>query len=69
MVFGVVPVPASLAGVVVPLSSSRVLYQIMIHVVGFVLVALLVSYLERVPAHRPLPAPGGDGAAPSSSSP
>jgi two-component system sensor histidine kinase PilS (NtrC family) len=47
MVFGVVPVPASLAGVVVPLSSSRVLYQIMIHVVGFVLVALLVSYLSE----------------------
>ena len=47
MVFGILAPPASLSGVVVPLSSSRVLYQIMIHVVGFVLVALLVSYLSE----------------------
>jgi len=45
MVFGVIEPPASLAGAVVPLSTSRVLYQVMIHVVGFVLVALLVSHL------------------------
>jgi two-component system sensor histidine kinase PilS (NtrC family) len=45
MVYGLLPIPPNLAGFEVPLSNSRVLYQIMIHVVGFVLVALLVSYL------------------------
>jgi two-component system sensor histidine kinase PilS (NtrC family) len=45
MVFGFLPIPPNLAGFEVPLSTSRVLYQIMIHVVGFGLVALLVSYL------------------------
>jgi len=45
MVFGILPIPANLAGFEIPISTSRVLYQIMIHVVGFVLVALLVSYL------------------------
>jgi two-component system sensor histidine kinase PilS (NtrC family) len=45
MVFGVLPIPPNLAGFEVPLSASRVLSQIMIHVVGFALVALLVSYL------------------------
>jgi two-component system sensor histidine kinase PilS (NtrC family) len=45
MVFDVLPIPPNLAGFEVPISTSRVLYQIMIHVVGFVLVALLVSYL------------------------
>jgi two-component system sensor histidine kinase PilS (NtrC family) len=45
MVFGILEPPANLSGIVVPLSTSRVLYQIMIHVVGFLLVALLVSYL------------------------
>jgi two-component system sensor histidine kinase PilS (NtrC family) len=45
MVFGILPIPPNLAGFEVPISMSRVLYQIMIHVVGFVLVALLVSYL------------------------
>jgi two-component system sensor histidine kinase PilS (NtrC family) len=45
MVFDLLPIPPNLAGFEVPLSTSRPLYQIMIHVVGFVLVALLVSYL------------------------
>jgi len=45
MVYGLLPIPPSLTGFEIPLSTSRVLYQIMIHVVGFVLVALLVSYL------------------------
>jgi two-component system sensor histidine kinase PilS (NtrC family) len=45
MVFGVLSIPPNLAGFEVPLSASRVLSQIMIHVVGFALVALLVSYL------------------------
>ncbi len=55
MVFGILAPPANLSGIAVPLSSSRVLYQIMIHVVGFVLVALLVSYLSeslRTARHR-----------------
>ncbi len=55
MVFGLLPIPPNLAGLEVPLSGSRVLYQIMIHVVGFVLVALLVSYLGeslRTTRHR-----------------
>jgi two-component system sensor histidine kinase PilS (NtrC family) len=55
MVFGILSPPASLSGIAVPVSSSRVLSQIMIHVVGFVLVALLVSYLSeslRTARHR-----------------
>lgn len=55
MVFDIIDPPANLVGIVVPLSGSRVLYQIMIHVVGFVLVALLVSYLSeslRTARHR-----------------
>ncbi len=55
MVFDIIEPPANLVGIVVPLSSSRVLYQVMIHVVGFVLVALLVSYLGeslRTARHR-----------------
>jgi two-component system sensor histidine kinase PilS (NtrC family) len=47
MVFELVPLPANLGGVRVPLSTSRVLYQLMIHIAGFVLVALLVSYLTE----------------------
>ncbi len=47
MVFDLIPIPATLAGIRTTLSSSRVLNQIMIHVVGFVLVALLVSYLTE----------------------
>jgi two-component system sensor histidine kinase PilS (NtrC family) len=55
MVYGLLPIPPNLAGFEIPLSTSRVLYQIMIHVVGFVLVALLVSYLGeslRTAHHR-----------------
>jgi two-component system sensor histidine kinase PilS (NtrC family) len=55
MVYDILPVPPNLAGFEVPLAGSRILYQIMIHVVGFVLVALLVSYLGeslRTAHHR-----------------
>ncbi len=55
MVFGIVEPPANVAGIVVPLSNTRVLYQVMTHVVGFVLVALLVSFLGeslRTARHR-----------------
>ncbi len=47
MVYGVIPLPPNLAGERVVLPSSRVLYQLLIHVVGFALVALLVSYLTE----------------------
>jgi len=47
MALGILAPPAGLSGIVVPLSTSRVLYQLMIHVVGFILVALLVSYLSE----------------------
>lgn len=45
MAFGIIELPPNVAGIVAPLPTSRVLYQVMIHVVGFVLVAFLVSYL------------------------
>ncbi len=45
MVFRVIPVPANLVGERFVLPSSRIIYQLLIHVVGFVLVAALVSYL------------------------
>jgi two-component system sensor histidine kinase PilS (NtrC family) len=45
MVFGVIAPPVTMSGAVAPLPTSRVLSQVMIHVVGFLLVALLVSYL------------------------
>lgn len=47
LVFGLIPVPPNLGGVRVPPASAQVLNQIMIHIVGFVLVALLVSYLTE----------------------
>ena len=47
MVYGVIPLPPNLAGEKIALPSSRVLYQLIIHVVGFALVALLVSYLTE----------------------
>jgi two-component system, NtrC family, sensor histidine kinase PilS len=47
MVFRVLPVPPNLAGFDVPLQTSHVLYQLMIHVVGFGLVAVLASYLSE----------------------
>jgi two-component system sensor histidine kinase PilS (NtrC family) len=47
MVFGVLEIPPNLSGVRVPPPVPRVLYQILIHVVGFILVAILVSYLAE----------------------
>lgn len=55
MVFDLIPIPTNLVGVRIPVSSSRVLYQLTIHIGGFVLVALLVSYLTeslRTARHR-----------------
>ncbi len=45
MYYRLLPLPTTLEGIPVSPSASRVLQQILIHVVGFVLVALLVSYL------------------------
>jgi len=47
LVFGLIPLPPNMVGeqIVVPL--SRVLWQLLIHIVGFVLVAILVSYLTE----------------------
>jgi two-component system sensor histidine kinase PilS (NtrC family) len=45
MVFEVLPVPDNLTGIQIALPTSRVLVQLLTNVVGFVLVALLVSYL------------------------
>jgi len=45
MYYQLLPLPTTLEGIPVSPSASRVLYQILIHIVGFVLVALLVSYL------------------------
>ncbi|MCP4899197.1 MAG: PAS domain-containing protein [bacterium] len=47
IVFEVIPIPPNLTGVQIPDLSSRVLIQLMIHVVGFVLVAFLVSTLTE----------------------
>jgi two-component system sensor histidine kinase PilS (NtrC family) len=47
MFFRLVPLPVDLEGIPVVPSASRVLYQILIHIVGFILVALLVSYLTE----------------------
>ncbi len=47
MVYGLIPLPPNLAGERIALPSSRVLSQLLIHVVGFALVALLVSYLTE----------------------
>ncbi len=47
IVFRLVPFPPNLVGQRVLLPSSRVLYQLLIHVVGFVLIAVLVSYLSE----------------------
>jgi len=47
MVFRLMPLPQSLMGERVTLPSSRILYQLLIHVVGFILVAVLVSYLSE----------------------
>ncbi len=45
MYYRLVPLPTTLEGIPVSPSASRVLSQILIHVVGFGLVAVLVSYL------------------------
>ena len=45
MVFEVLPIPENLAGMQVALPTSRVLVQLLTNVVGFFLVAVLVSYL------------------------
>ncbi len=47
LVFGLIPLPPNMVGehIVVPL--SRVLWQLLIHIVGFLLVATLVSYLTE----------------------
>jgi two-component system sensor histidine kinase PilS (NtrC family) len=47
MVFGLLPIPPNLVGTRVILPPSRVFFQLLVHVVGFVLVALLVSYLAE----------------------
>lgn len=45
MYYQLLPLPTTLEGIPVTPSASRVLYQILIHIVGFVLVAVLVSFL------------------------
>ncbi len=45
MVFEVLPVPENLTGIQIALPTSRILVQLLTNVVGFVLVAVLVSYL------------------------
>ncbi len=45
MVFEVLPVPENLTGIQVAMPTSRILIQLLTNVVGFLLVAVLVSYL------------------------
>ncbi len=55
VVFEFLPVPPNLVGVKAAVPASRVLYQLLINIVGFFLVALLVSYLTeslRTAHHR-----------------
>ncbi len=47
MVFGILPIPPNLGGVQVSLPLPRILTQLLINVVGFALVAVLVSYLTE----------------------
>ena len=54
MYYQVLPLPTTIEGIPVTPSASRVLSQILIHIVGFVLVALLVSYLTILVATGPL---------------
>lgn len=56
MVFEIIPIPPNLSGLRVALPTSRVLYQLLTHFVGFVAVAVLVSYLTESlrTAHRRL---------------
>jgi two-component system sensor histidine kinase PilS (NtrC family) len=45
MVFEVLPVPENLTGIQIAVPTSRILIQLLTNVVGFALVAVLVSYL------------------------
>jgi len=45
MVFEILPVPENLTGIQITMSTSRILIQFLTNVVGFALVAVLVSYL------------------------
>jgi two-component system sensor histidine kinase PilS (NtrC family) len=45
MVFKILPVPESLAGIQIAVPTSRVVVQLLTNVIGFGLVAVLVSYL------------------------
>ncbi len=47
MVFRLIPIPPNLVGSRIVIPTSRLLYQLLIHIVGFVLLALLVSYLSE----------------------
>ncbi len=47
MVFGLLPIPPNLTGIQVSPSLPRILAQLLINVVGFALVAVLVSYLSE----------------------
>lgn len=47
MVFDLVPIPPNLTGVQASLPLPRILAQLLINVVGFALVAILVSYLSE----------------------
>ena len=47
MVFEVLPVPENLTGIQIALPTSRILIQLLTNVVGFVLLAVLVSYLSE----------------------
>jgi len=47
MAFEVIPIPPNLSGLRIVFPTSRVLYQLLTHTVGFILVALLVSYLSE----------------------
>jgi len=51
MYYKLLPLPTTLEGIPVTPSASRVLSQILIHIVGFVLVAMLVSYLTSSLRH------------------
>ena len=51
MFYQLLPLPTTLEGIPVTPSASRVLSQILIHTVGFVLVAVLVSYLTSSLRH------------------
>jgi len=47
MVFEVLPVPESLTGIQIAVPTSRILVTLLTNVVGFLLVAVLVSYLSE----------------------